>query len=53
MERERESLYREAEGRPFTGSETQDLLALAAAGIRRLTDDQLAILPTKFRARPR
>src|ERR1700693_6075731 len=36
-----------AEGRPFTGSEMQDLLALAAAGIRRLTDEQRAILPGK------
>ena len=26
-----------AEGRPFTGGEMQDLLALAAAGIRRLS----------------
>ena len=42
-----------AEGRPFTGSEMQDLLALAAAGIRRLTEDQLAILPMKFSARAR
>jgi ribonuclease PH len=37
-----------AEGRPFTGSEMQDLLALAAAGIRRLSDEQRAILPTRF-----
>ncbi len=42
-----------AEGRPFTGSEMQDLLALAAAGIRRLTDEQRAILPAKFSARAR
>src|ERR1700730_2929945 len=42
-----------AEGRPFTGSEMQDLLALAAAGIRRLTEDQLAVLPMKFSARAR
>jgi ribonuclease PH len=42
-----------AEGRPFTGSEMQDLLALAAAGIRRLTDEQRAILPVKFSARAR
>jgi ribonuclease PH len=42
-----------AEGRPFTGSEMQDLLALAAAGIRRLTDEQRAVLPVKFSARAR
>jgi ribonuclease PH len=42
-----------AEGRPFTGSEMQDLLALAAAGIRRLADAQRAILPAKFLARGR
>lgn len=40
-----------AEGRPFTGGEMQDLLALAAAGIRRLTDEQRAILPGKFARR--
>jgi ribonuclease PH len=37
-----------AEGRPFTGGEMQDLLALAAAGIRRLSDAQRTVLPTKF-----
>lgn len=37
-----------AEGRPFTGGEMQDLLALAAAGIRRLSEEQRTILPTKF-----
>jgi ribonuclease PH len=37
-----------AEGRPFTGSEMQDLLALAAAGIRRLSDEQRVILPARF-----
>src|ERR1700692_1616705 len=42
-----------AEGRPFTGSEMQDLLALAATGIRRLTEDQRAVLPMKFSARAR
>jgi ribonuclease PH len=42
-----------AEGRPFSGSEMQDLLALAAAGIRRLTEDQRAVLPMKFSARAR
>src|SRR5947208_17097209 len=42
-----------AEGRAFTGSEMQDLLALAAAGIRRLTDEQRAVLPLKFSAHAR
>jgi ribonuclease PH len=37
-----------AEGRPFAGAEMQDLLALAAAGIRRLNDEQRAVLPAKF-----
>jgi ribonuclease PH len=37
-----------AEGRPFTGGEMQDLLALAAAGIRRLSEEQRAILPARF-----
>src|SRR3981081_401747 len=40
-----------AEGRPFTGSEMQNLLALAAAGIRRLTEDKIAVPPVKFSAR--
>jgi hypothetical protein len=31
----------------------QDLLALAAAGIRRLTDEQRAVLPAKFSVRAR
>ena len=31
----------------------QDLLALAAAGIRRLTEEQRALLPQKFSARAR
>src|SRR5271169_5119898 len=42
-----------AEGRAFSGSEMQDLLALAAAGIRRLTEEQRALLPAKFSARTR
>ena len=42
-----------AEGRAFSGSEMQDLLALAAAGIRRLTEEQRALLPLKFSARAR
>jgi len=37
-----------AEGRPFTGSEMQDLLALAATGIRRLGEEQRTILPVRF-----
>lgn len=37
-----------AEGRPFTGGEMQDLLALAAAGIRRLCEEQRAVLPARF-----
>jgi ribonuclease PH len=37
-----------AEGRPFSGGEMQDLLALAAAGIRRLGDEQRRILPARF-----
>lgn len=42
-----------AEGRPFAGSELQDLLALAAAGIRRLQDSQLTVLPANFLGRRR
>ena len=42
-----------AEGRPFAGSEMQDLLALAAAGIRRLYDAQREILPASFLGRKR
>lgn len=37
-----------AEGRPFTGGEMQDLLALAATGVRRLSEEQRAVLPTRF-----
>ena len=37
-----------AEGRPFSGGEMQDLLALAAAGIRRLSEEQRAVLPARF-----
>lgn len=40
-----------AEGQPFGGSELQDLLALAAAGIRRLTEYQSALVRTDFRDR--
>jgi len=42
-----------AEGRPFAGSEMQDLLALAAAGIRRLNEAQREVLPANFLARKR
>ena len=42
-----------AEGRPFSGSEMQDLLALAAAGIRRLNEAQRLVLPAKSIARGR
>ena len=42
-----------AEGRPFAGSEMQDLLALAAAGIRRLYDAQREVLPASFLNRKR
>jgi ribonuclease PH len=42
-----------AEGRPFTGGEMQDLLALAAAGIRRLNEAQRLVLPAKSVARGR
>ena len=42
-----------AEGRPFSGSEMQDLLALAAAGIRRLNEAQRLVLPAKSVARGR
>jgi len=44
---------RQRKGRAFSGSEMQDLLALAAAGIRRLTEEQRALLPLKFSARAR
>jgi ribonuclease PH len=42
-----------AEGRPFAGAEMQDLLALAAAGIRLLGEEQLTVLPAKFLGRKR
>ena len=42
-----------AEGQPFAGAELQDLLALAAAGIRRLTEQQSQLVPIDFRARTR
>ena len=40
-----------AEGQPFGGAELQDLLALAAAGIRRLTEYQSTLVQTNFRVR--
>jgi ribonuclease PH len=40
-----------AEGQPFAGAELQDLLALAAAGIRRLTEYQSTLVQTIFRVR--
>ena len=42
-----------AEGQPFGGAELQDLLALAAAGIRRMTEFQSKLVQTDFRARAR
>jgi ribonuclease PH len=42
-----------AEGEPFGGAELQDLLALAAAGIRRMTEFQSKLVQTDFRARTR
>ena len=42
-----------AEGQPFGGAELQDLLALAAAGIRRMTEFQSKLVQTDFRARVR
>jgi ribonuclease PH len=40
-----------AERQPYTGAELQDMLALAATGIRRLSEVQSALMPTDFRAR--
>jgi len=42
-----------AEGRPFVGEELQHLLALAAEGIRHLTQHQQALLQMSFSARLR
>jgi len=41
-----------AEGRPSGGDQLHDLLALAAAGIRRLTEQQQSLVQMNFRARP-
>jgi ribonuclease PH len=40
-----------AEGQPFGGAELQDLLTLAATGIRRVTETQSTLVQTDFRAR--
>ena len=40
-----------AEGQPFAGAQLQDLLALAATGIRRVTESQSTLVQTDFRAR--
>jgi ribonuclease PH len=40
-----------AEGQPFGGAQLQDLLALAATGIRRVTESQSTLVQTDFRAR--
>jgi len=42
-----------AEGRPYSNEELQQLLTLASAGIRTLTDQQQALLQMNFRARVR
>jgi len=42
-----------AEGRPFAGAEMQDLLSLAGAGIRFLSEEQLTVLPANFLGRKR
>jgi ribonuclease PH len=42
-----------AEGRPFVGEELQSLLAIASTGIRRLTEQQQALLQMSFSARAR
>jgi len=40
-----------AEGQPFGGAELQDMLSLAATGIRRMTEYQSNLVNTDFRAR--
>jgi ribonuclease PH len=40
-----------AEGQPFGGAQLQDLLALAATGIRRVTESQSTLVQTDFRVR--
>jgi len=40
-----------AEGQPFGGAELQDMLTLASAGIRRMTEVQSKLVNVDFRAR--
>jgi len=40
-----------AEGRPYTSGELQELLTLAAVGIRVLGEEQRTVLPAKFLTR--
>jgi ribonuclease PH len=42
-----------AEGRPYTGEEMQDLLELAAGGIKQLIKIQQELLHLKFNTHPR
>ena len=42
-----------AEGRPFAGEELDHLLALAAGGIRTLTEHQRSLVPISFSAKAR
>ena len=42
-----------AEGRPFAGEQLDELLALATGGIRELTEQQRALIPTNFSVRAR
>jgi len=42
-----------AEGRPFAGDELDQLLALAAGGIRGLTEHQRSLVPINFSAKAR
>jgi len=42
-----------AEGRPFAGEELDQLLALAAGGIRTLTEHQRSLVPINFSAKAR
>jgi ribonuclease PH len=42
-----------AEGRPFAAGELDQLLHLAATGIRTLTEHQRSLVPPKFSARAR
>jgi len=44
---------RQRKGARFPEARCKTLLALAAAGIRRLTEEQRALLPLKFSARAR